>query len=113
MLMGNNYKVHITKYAFGQMEGIRRYIADELLAPQAARKLLEEMKKAAASLGSLPFRNPLVDEKKWREQGIRRVAVKNFLMYYWVDTEKGIVYITAVVYGKRDQLKQLDKMDME
>ncbi len=44
---------------------------------------------------------------------MRRAAIKNFLMYYWVDTEKGTVYITTVVYGKREQLKQLDKMDME
>jgi len=113
MSMENNYKVHITRYAFKQMEEIRQYIADELLAPQAAKILLTEMKEAAASLERFPFRNPLVDEKKWREQGIRRTVVKNFLMYYWVDTEKEAVYITAVVYGKRNQLKQLDKMDME
>lgn len=61
---------------------------------------------------SLPFRNPLVDEEKWRKQGIRRIVVKNFIMYYWIDGEKSIVYITAVVYEKRNQLKNLEKMDL-
>lgn len=31
--MGKQYKVKITKYALEQMEEIKRYIADELLAP--------------------------------------------------------------------------------
>lgn len=62
--MKNRYKVQITKYALMQMEEIRNYIANELLALQAAYNLLLEMKKMAASLESMPERNPLVDIKK-------------------------------------------------
>lgn len=110
--MENKYKVHITKYALAQMDEITHYIADELFSPQAAKNLLSAFKGIAASLESLPFRNPLVDEEKWRKQGIRRIVVKNFIMYYWIDGEKSIVYITAVVYEKRNQLKNLEKMDL-
>ena len=111
--MRSRYKVQITKYALTQMEEIRDYIANELLAPQAAYNLLSEMKRKVASLESMPERNPLVDVKKWREQGIRKTIVKNFIIYYWTDEEQQTVHITAIVYGKRNQLMQLGKMELE
>ena len=111
--MKKRYEVQITKYALTQMEEIRDYIANELLAPQVAYNLLLEMKKMAASLESMPERNPLVDVKKWREQGIRKAMVKNFIIYYWTDEEQRTVHITAVVYGRRNQLMELGKMELE
>jgi len=111
--MKKEYKVQITKYALTQMEEIRDYISGELHAPQAAYKLMLEMKNKVASLDSMPERNQLVDSKKWREQGIRKIIVKNFIMYYWVDEKQRTVHITAVVYQKRNQLRELSKMEME
>ena len=111
--MNNRYEVQITRYALTQMEEIRDYIANELLAPQAAYNLLSEMKRKVASLSNMPERNPLVDVKKWREQGIRKTIVKNFIIYYWTDEERQTVHITAVVYEKRDQLMELGKMKLE
>lgn len=107
-----SYKVWITKYALAQMKEIRDYIANELLAPQAAYNLLAEIKSKIAALETMPERNSLVDVKKWREQGVRKVIVKNFVIYYWINEEQKAVHITAVVYGKRDQLKQLGKMEL-
>lgn len=111
--MNNQYKVQITKYALAQMEEIKDYITNELLAPQAAYNLFSEIKRRIASLGTMPERNPLVDIKKWREQGIRKTVVKNFILYYWTDEERQTVHITAIVYEKRNQLMQLGKMELE
>ena len=111
--MEEQYNVKITKYALSQMKEIRDYIADELLVPQAAYDLFSEMKKTVASLENMPERNPLVDVDKWRKQGIRKIMVKNFIMYYWVDDGHMTVHITAVVYRKRNQLAELGKMELE
>ena len=111
--MKKQYQVQITKYALAQMTEIRNYIAEELHAPQAAYHLILEMKNKVASLGSMPKRNQLVDIKKWKEQGIRKIVVKNFMMYYWIDEEQQTVYITAVVYEKRNQLRELGKMELQ
>lgn len=111
--MERQYKVQITKYALEQMEELKMYITNELLAPQAAYNLFLEMKNKVASLSSMPERNPLVAAKKWRKQGIRKIVVKNFIMYYWIDEQQQIVHITAVVYEKRNQLKELSKMKLE
>ncbi len=72
--MNSQYSIQITKSALAQMEEIRDYITNELLAPQAAYHLLLEMKRKVASLGSMLARNPLVDVKKWSEQGIRKTT---------------------------------------
>lgn len=111
--MNSLYKVQVTKYALAQMEEIKDYIANELLAPQAAYNLFSEMKKKISSLSTMPGRNPLVDVKKWKDQGIRKTIVKNFILYYWIDEEQQTVHITAVVYEKRNQLKELGKMKPE
>ena len=34
-------------------------------------------------------------------------------MYYWINEEKRTVYVTAVIYGKRNQLNELEKMVMK
>ena len=111
--MKKQYNVKITKYALSQMKTIRDYIADELLATQAAYQLFLEMKKTVASLENMPERNPLVDAEKWRKQGVRKIMVKNFSMYYWADDGHMTVHITVVVYRKRNQLSELGKMELE
>ena len=42
-----------------------------------------------------------------------RLLLKNFLIYYWVDDENNRVQVTAVIYSRRDQIRQLSNMDME
>lgn len=111
--MAAEYKVYITKYAYAQMEEIKQYIACELQVPIAAKNLLLAIKSAVLSLALMPARHPLMQEEKWRSQGLRKMVVKNFLIYYWVDEERKEVHIVAVIYGRRDQLTQLEHIDME
>ena len=47
------------------------------------------------------------------DEGVRKIVVKNFLIYYWVDDENNRVQVTAVIYSRRDQIRQLSNMDME
>lgn len=55
----------------------------------------------------------LIAEEPWHTKGIHRLPVKNFLVYFWVDEDNMKVQITAVIYGKRDQIRQLSQIDME
>ena len=110
--MPEQYEVNITRYAYRQMKEISRYIAEELFVPDAAKKLLLVLRKAIGSLQTMPSRHPLVDEEPWRSEGVRRLLVKNFYVYYWTDDENATVHVTAVVYGKRNQIKQLESMEL-
>lgn len=108
-----SYEVKVTKQAYGQMREIVLYITNELLAPEAATNLLDKMQESINTLSDMPKRHSLVDEEPWRSEGVRKIVVKNFLIYFWVDDENMRVQVTAVIYAKRNQLVQLAKMDWE
>lgn len=111
--MMKTYRVEITKYAKNQMRDIARYVKLKLKNPDAAKLLLHDLKKAIVSLVNMPQRIPLTEEEIWREQGIYKMPVKNYLVYFWIDENKNIVYVTAVIYNKREQKRQLSKMEMQ
>lgn len=111
--MAPEYKIEITQYAFRQLEGIRNYITYELMAPRAAFNLMAKIRKEITELQWFPRRYALVDEPKWLKQGVRRFSVKNFLIYYWIEEELKLVHVIAVIYGRRDQLKQLEFVECD
>lgn len=111
--MTDTYIVKITSQAQEQIQEITYYIAHELKAPDAALNLLNTLEHSIASLSQFPQRIPLINMEPWRTNGIRRLPVKNFLVYFWIDENNMKVQITAVIYGKRDQIRQLSQMDIE
>ena len=108
----DEYKVKITPQASAQMLEIFSYISDTLKEPVAAERLFDELQKSILSLDTMPKRVALVDEEPWQSYGIHKMPVKNFLVYFWVNDEQKEVHITAVIYGRRDQLEQLKQLDM-
>ena len=78
-----------------------------------ADNLLDKIKAEIMKLSCFPKKHALIDEEPWRTEGIRKIVVKNFLIYYWVDDENSRVQVTAVIYSRRDQIRQLANMDMK
>lgn len=110
--MGNKYEIKVTRQALEQMREIAHYISYDLMAPEAADNLLDDLKASILKLSVLPKKYPLIEEELWRSEGVRKIVVKNFLVYYWIDEEYNKVQVTAVIYSKRDQIKQLKNMEM-
>ena len=111
--MDHEYEVKVTKQALEHMKSIVHYILYDLMSPGAAENLLRDLKAAIMKLAVMPKRHAMIEEEPWKSEGIRKIIVKNFLIYYWVDDENSKVQVTAVIYNKRDQIKQLTDMDME
>ena len=109
----NEYEVRVTRLALEQIKEIVHYISNDLLAPDAADRLLDTMKEEITNLSHLPKQHALIEEEPWRNEGLRKIVVKNFLIYYWVDDDNSRVQVTAVIYSRRDQIRQLANMDME
>lgn len=109
----NEYEVRVTRQALEQIKEIVHYISNDLMAADASHNLLDKMKAEIIKLSSFPKKHDLIDEEPWRTEGVRKIVVKNFLIYYWVDDENNRVQVTAVIYSRRDQTKQLSNMDME
>ena len=111
--MDKVYNVKITSQAEEQIQEIVYYISHELKAPDAALQLLDALEDAFSSLTHFPQSVVLVEDEPWHAKGIHRLPVKNFLIYFWIDEDNMRVQITAIIYGKREQLHQLSHMDIE
>lgn len=108
--MGNKYDVKMTPQALRQMQETKQYIRVTLQAPNSAQKWLEQMKKEISTLSSMPARIPLVEDEPWHTQGIHKMAVRNHLVYFWIDDDNFRVWVIAVIYGRRDQREQLEEL---
>lgn len=106
------YKVKLTAQAIGQIEETVQYISKTLLEPETAWKWADTLQCAIGKLDSMPSKYPLTKEEPWHTKGIRKMPVKNFLVYYLVDEEKKVVWVIAVIYGRRDQIATLLDMSL-
>lgn len=101
------YKVKLTPQAIRQIEETVQYISKILLEPETARKWVDTLQHEIGKLDSMPARYPLTEEEPWHTKGIRKMPVKNFLVYYLIDEERKAVWIIAVIYGRRNQIAAL------
>ena len=107
----DEYSIVVTPYAEAQLKEIVDYISVELLNPMAANAFVDRIQEKISKLKEFPEAYPLVGITYWTERGIRKLIVKSFVVYFNVDKAKHNVNVLAVVYGKMDQLKQLNKLD--
>ncbi|HRU99787.1 MAG TPA: type II toxin-antitoxin system RelE/ParE family toxin [Ruminococcus sp.] len=106
------YEVKMTPSATEGIGDIISYISKVLLVPDTASKWADYLQKEIAGLNIMPARHVLVEMEPWRGRGIRKMPVKNFIVYYFIDEKSKTVWITAVVYAKRDQLSALKNMPL-
>lgn len=107
------YEVKLTPQAMEQIQETVSYISHILLEPEIARHWANLLQQKISLLNSMPIRFPLTEEEPWHTYGIRKMTVKNFLVYYLIDEEKKAVTVMAVIYGRRDQLAALSEMPLD
>ncbi len=106
----DEYKIKVTRQAKEHLVLIREYISTELKEPIIAKRILELLKSEMMSLQTMPYRVKCIDEQPWGELGFRKIRVKNYYVYFWVDENRKEVQIFAVIYMRRDQVKQLEQL---
>ena len=111
--MANDYEVKVTPYALRQIQEVVHYISGILQSPVNAQSWLDTIQKELDSLSFMPERIPLTEEEPWHSQGVHKMVVKNFLVYFWIDERNMWVWVTAVVYGKRNQRNQLERVNID
>lgn len=80
--MNTHYRVKLTDYAIEQMQDIVKYISETLLSPDTAMAWSDYVKNQIAKLDFQPSQYQLVDDEPWHSEGIHRMIVKNFIVYY-------------------------------
>ena len=98
--MQSNYCLKIYPKAQIDIENIFKYIHDDLFNHQAAYNLLDDFLCSFKSLCSFPEKYPKVSNKYVKDNTIRKMLVKNYIVFYRVQGLE--IQIIRVIYGMRD-----------
>ena len=102
------YQLEYLPAAMRDMTEIARYISHELSNPSAAEKLAAEMIEAAEGLTGFPYSKAVHFAPKPLKHEYRRLTVKNYAMFYWIDEIEKKIVIARVIYARRDFIKLLE-----
>ena len=79
-----------------------RYISETLQNPTAAERLAVELIEAGDSIPAFPYANPVHMPIRPLKREYRKLRVRNYLMFYWVDEERKLVTVARVIYARRN-----------
>ncbi|MCI1665971.1 MAG: type II toxin-antitoxin system RelE/ParE family toxin [Atopobiaceae bacterium] len=95
------FEVVWTPNAREELTGVIDYIADDLAAPTAAARLLDDIMSRVDDVAGLPKCCPLSAEDRLAERGFRKIVVGSFLIFYSVDETMGRIVIHDFLNGRR------------
>ena len=96
------YKVFIEASAEKDLFGILLYITKTLKQPTIAKRIYTEIKKQIDTLRTMPARQKIVDEEPYAAQGVRKLYVENYMVFYVVDDSKKEVHVFRILYNRRE-----------
>ena len=96
------WKVYISARAEKDLDQIYAYIAETLLEPGNAANQVARLRKAILGLDLFPEGFPLLRYEPWRSQGVRFLAVDNYLALFKAQKRTKTVSVITVVYAKRN-----------
>lgn len=96
------FSVFITRPATNDLKGISNYIGYELREPSTAKKFISKVKEAVMGLSEMPTRYPLVADERLAVQGIRKLIVDNYIVFYIVSEQDAIVTVVRILYDRRN-----------
>ena len=102
-----SYSINYTEQSQNDLDGIFKYVAFTLQEPVVAVKLYEEITKSVRALEVMPLRNPIFDETPWKNLRLRKLIVKNYIVFYIVNETDETVTVVRIMYGGRNIEEQL------
>lgn len=95
----SDYKVILSADFKADVRRIHSYIANTLLAPEAALNQVRRIIEATKSLSEMPSRFSLYEKDPWRKRGLRKLVVDNFIVYYLPNDKTKEVIVYRAFYG--------------
>lgn len=104
----NEWKIVITPEFEQDFINIYTYIAEVLLVPETAQKQINSILDQIEKLNKMPHRFPLIERDPWRDRGLRKLIVDNYIVFYLTNEKTNEVVILHVFYSGRniDELLQ-------
>ncbi|MCD7807948.1 MAG: type II toxin-antitoxin system RelE/ParE family toxin [Erysipelotrichaceae bacterium] len=103
----NKYSINIYPRAQSDLEDIFRYISDELCNPSAAIELIDAIDEALDLVCLNPLMCPLVRSKLIKDKTLRKLIVKNYIIFYRPVEQNNEIQVVRVLYGMKNYEKIL------
>ncbi len=100
------YNIYVSNNAKQDLLNIRCYITNVIGAHMASNNLLLAIDKAIFSLEENPKRCPKISNSTIKKYGVRKLLVKNYIIFFRVIDDTKSVQILRVLYARRN-LKKL------
>ena len=97
------YSVTIQPEAKADLDGIYAYVAQHLRNMPDALRLLDRLEQSILSLNEMPYRAPLSGDPRFAIQGVRRLSVGNWNIFYLIDDEMLEVSVVHIAHHLRDE----------
>ncbi len=84
----NSYSVKLLDRALDDLDNIYAYIAESLLAPETALKMINDVEQQITSLQEMPQRCSLRRVGAYANKGYRQLFIKNYTIIFRIDEQK-------------------------
>ncbi|MBR3070503.1 type II toxin-antitoxin system RelE/ParE family toxin [Fibrobacter sp.] len=102
-----NYRVEFLELALLDLQAITFYITNELGMPKAAKNLAELFIREINLLQNHPYSNAQYIPTKSLEHDFRRMIVRHYSVFYWIEEDSKTVTIARILYNKRNFISML------
>ena len=96
------FEVEFTDECIEEMTEIYEYIANNLKQDNTAQKLMSEVMNRVLELANEPELYMKIGKVDRLRREYHRIVVKNYVILYTIDFEKRKVYISHMIYGRRN-----------
>ena len=101
------WKVIYSGQAELDLLNIADYIRYNLLAPQSAIRITDKIMDEIKKLDSMPERFSLYQEEPWYSLGLRFFPVENYTVFYYPESQTGVVQIIRIMYSGQNESSHL------
>lgn len=107
--MASEFIYQLTDIAQEDFDNMIRYMLENLCNHQAAVTFADDIEHALENLCEFPFKGPHVDNPNLFVKDVRRLVVRQYIIYYSVNAEKKIITIIRIRHSLQDQNSLLGK----
>jgi plasmid stabilization system protein ParE len=93
------YHLRLRPEVVSDVDGIFRYISQNLENPQAALGILADIDAAINSLSDNPYQYPKSYDKTLAAKGYHRILVHKYVIFYTINEGTMEVLVMRVLYG--------------
>ena len=101
------YKVKLSIQAKEDYKSIIKYIKYKLLEPNIAERYAELIKDEINTLKYNPQKFAIIDHDIIKEYKLRKLIIKNYIVFYRINEDENIVNVERILYGGTDWKNKL------